>query len=70
MDFVCQVTPSPTPVLNGRYQADEIPNKKQSQMKIICLFYIVLQVLTLFRMGLFGAAHGWEGGRGAKSPSL
>ena len=31
-------------------------------MKIICPFYIVLEVLTLFRMGRFGAAHGWGGG--------
>ena len=27
-----------------------------------------IQVLTLFRMGLFGAAHEW--GEGAKNPSL
>ena len=51
MDFVCQATPLPLlafppipkPVLNGRYQAGR--NSKQSQIKIICPFYIVVQVL-------------------------
>ena len=57
MDFICQIHPPPptleppTPVLNGQYQAGW--NTKQSQIKIICSFYIVLQVLTLFRMSLF-----------------
>ena len=67
MDFVCQVTPPPTPVLQGQYQAGWYI--KQSQMKIICPFYFVLQVLTLFRMGLFGAARGC-GEEGAKSSPL
>ena len=62
--------PSPTPVLNGRYQAEW--NAKQSQMKIISPFYILLQVLTPFRMGLFGAAHRWGvgGGGEGKKPSV
>ena len=50
---------SHTLVLNRRYQAGW--NTKQSQMKIIFPFYTVLQVFTVFRMGLFGAAHIWEG---------
>ena len=29
----------------------------------------VFFALTLFRIGLFGAAHGWEGGGGQKNPS-
>ena len=37
-------------------------------MKIIYPFYIVLQFLTLFKMGLFGAAHGWR--EAQKAPPL
>ena len=54
---------SPTPVLNGRYQAGW--NSKQSQMKINCPFYILLQVLTLFRWAFFGCSQ-MDGGRGGE----
>ena len=31
---------------------------------------MVLVALTQFRMGIFGAAHGWGGGRGGKKAPL
>ena len=31
---------------------------------------VILIYLTLFRMGLFGAAHGWGEGRAKRPPSL
>ena len=55
--FCLSSNPPTPPVLNGRYQVG--CNVKQSQVKIIFSFYIVLQVLILFRMGLFTAAHRW-----------
>ena len=29
---------------------------------------VLLELLNLFRMGIFGAAHGWEGGEGLETP--
>ena len=37
-------------------------------LKGLTPYFTPLSFLTLFRMGLFGAAHGWEGGN--KAPFL
>ena len=34
-------------------------------LKILCWGHTFLVILTLFRMGFFGAAHGWGGGKKA-----
>ena len=58
--------------MNEFLQQQHLDNKskeKQTKNQYYCPYFI--DRLTLFRMGFFGAAHGWRVGRGAKrSPCL
>ena len=52
-------------------QATEEILQNRKTLKTVCrIFFRINGVLILFRMGFFGAAHGWVGGwvGGAKSP--